>query len=528
MSTLDKIKKLGKTLYPTGRAFKIPFGGVFDKLNSALSESEQRAFDDAVSILDSALPDNNNFTTGDATDWERRLGLITNPSVPLSDRKLAIIRKMRHPGNIPARQNFLYLQGQLQDAGFDVFVFENIFPTTPDGIIWTARAEAEANTWRSVTHGNGLFAAVSTDGTNQVMTSPDGIIWTSRLAPESNTWRGITHGNGLFVAVAQDGTFRVMTSPDGIIWTSRSAPEANTWRDVTFGNGLFVAVSRTGGANRVMTSPDGINWTARIAAQANQWSSVTFGNGLFVAVSTTGTFRVMTSPDGITWTSRSATELNSWQCVTFGNGLFVAVSSNGTDRVMTSPDGITWTARSAAEANSWRCVAFGNGLYAAVSSDIDDTNQVMTSPDGINWTAQSAAEVNAWKDITYGDGLFVAVSDTGTNRVMTSPDSSGTKTAFDVASLAGTDVAVHGGIEHGEMEHGQIGEQGITLIANFIDEDKDANFDTGATLRSTFFVGANPIGTFADVLKAREDEFRQLILKIKPVSSIGFLFINFN
>lgn len=238
MTTLDKIKKLGKALYPTGRAFKIPFGGVFDKLNSALSESEQRAFDDAVSILDSALPDNDNFTTGDATDWERRLGLITNPAVPLSDRKLAIIRKIRHPGNIPARQNFLYLQGQLQDAGFNVFVFENRFPTYPDGFE--------------------------------------------------------------------------------------------------------------------------------------------------------------------------------------------------------------------------------------------------------------------------------------------------TKTAFDVASLAGTDVAVHGGIEHGEMEHGQIGEQGITLIANFIDEDKDANFDTGATLRSTFFVGANPIGTFADVLKAREDEFRQLILKIKPVSSIGFLFINFN
>jgi len=525
MTTLTKIKKLGKTLYPTGRAFKIPFGGVLDKLNSALSESEQRAFDDAVSILDSALPDNDNFTTGDATDWERRLGLITNPAVPLSDRKLAIIRKIRHPGNIPARQNFLYLQGQLQDAGFNVFVFENRFPTYADGIPWTARSAAEANSWIDVTFGNGLFVAISDNGGNQVMTSPNGITWTAQAAAEANTWRDVTFGNGLFVAVSSDGGNRVMTSPDGITWTARVAAEANIWLSVTFGNGLFVAVSQDG-TFRVMTSPDGITWTARSAAEANIWLSVTFGNGLFVAVSFDGINQVMTSPDGITWTAQLAAEANIWRSITFGNGLFVAVSQDGTNRVMTSPDGIIWTARLAAEANSWIDVTFGNGLFVAIS--FDGTNRVMTSPDGITWTVESASEANQWLSVTFGNDLFVAVSQNGTNRVMTSPNVFKTKTAFDVASLAGTDVAVHGGIEHGEMEHMQIGEQGITLIANFIDEDKDIGFDTGATLRSTFFVGANPVGAFANVLKAREDEFRQLILKIKPVSSIGFLFINFN
>ncbi|KKL54821.1 hypothetical protein LCGC14_2261600, partial [marine sediment metagenome] len=272
--------------------------------------------------------------------------------------------------------------------------------------------------------------------------------------------------------------------------------------------------------------PDGITWTAQSAAEVSTWQAITFGNGLFVAVSNGGTNRVMTSPDSITWTARAATEANNWRVVTFGNGLFVAVSFNGTNRVMTSPDGITWTARAAAEANGWLSVTFGNNLFAAVSGD--GTNQVMTSPDGINWISQSAAEANDWQDVTFGNDLLVAVSIDGTNQVMTSSGHFATKTAFDVASLAGIDVAVHGGIEHGEMEHGQIGEQGITLIANYIDEDKDIGFDTGATLRSTFFVGGNPIGTFANVLKAREDEFRQLILKIKPVSSIGYLFINFN
>ena len=36
----------------------------------------------------------------------------------------------------------------------------------------TARTAAQANTWTFVTYGNGLFVAVSGDGTNRVMTSP--------------------------------------------------------------------------------------------------------------------------------------------------------------------------------------------------------------------------------------------------------------------------------------------------------------------------------------------------------------------
>ena len=35
--------------------------------------------------------------------------------------------------------------------------------TSPDGITWTARSAAEANNWNSVTYGNGLFVAVSSN-----------------------------------------------------------------------------------------------------------------------------------------------------------------------------------------------------------------------------------------------------------------------------------------------------------------------------------------------------------------------------
>lgn len=134
MSVIAKILKLTDQLYPSGRAFKLAKDGDFKKLHEALGLSEERAYDDALAILDSILPDNDDFSLDDAAYWERRLGLITNLSVSLDDRKSAILRKMNHPGTIPARQHYLYLEGQLQASGFNVFVFENKFPDGFGGI----------------------------------------------------------------------------------------------------------------------------------------------------------------------------------------------------------------------------------------------------------------------------------------------------------------------------------------------------------------------------------------------------------
>jgi len=64
-----------------------------------------------------------------------------------------------------------------------------------------------------VCYGDELFVAVAKDGTNRVMTSPDGITWTAKLAAGANSWRSVcSNGNGTFVAVASSGTYRVMTS----------------------------------------------------------------------------------------------------------------------------------------------------------------------------------------------------------------------------------------------------------------------------------------------------------------------------
>ena len=129
----DKIMQLTRQLYPTGRAWKLPFGGFFEALHLGLAKSEERAINDAVSTMDSLMPDNANFTLLDTIDKERIYGLIGNASTSTALRNAAIIRKMKSPGRNPAKAHYLYLEYQLQLAGFPVYVYENLIPLYPTG-----------------------------------------------------------------------------------------------------------------------------------------------------------------------------------------------------------------------------------------------------------------------------------------------------------------------------------------------------------------------------------------------------------
>ena len=305
-----------------------------------------------------------------------------------------------------------------------------------DGLNWNKDAVGTVVApWVSVTYGNGLFVAVASDGHRMI--SSDGVHWVYKSTQiPSKLWRAVTYGNGLFVAVAVAINIgqlpSVMTSPDGVTWTGVSSAPASAWLSVAYGNGLFVAVAPEK-APYVMTSSDGITWSTR-SADRSEWFSVAYGtplgNGLFVAVSSGVSPAVMTSPDGVVWTSNSLVDVSSWQSVTYGtplgNGLFVAVAADAAPSVMTSPDGVVWTNRSA-DRSAWFSVAYGtplgNGLFVAVSSGASPA--VMTSPDGVVWTNRSAP-VNSWNSVTYGNplgnGLFVAVAADAAPSVMTSPD----------------------------------------------------------------------------------------------------------
>lgn len=129
----DEIIQLTKQLYPTGRAWWLNLKNTYYKLHEGLAYSESRAIEDNSNILNSILPDNDKFSELDAFNHETALGLFIKPNLDLELRKQAILRKMQHPGDIKARQHYLYLQGQLQAAGFEVYVHENRFPTGTPG-----------------------------------------------------------------------------------------------------------------------------------------------------------------------------------------------------------------------------------------------------------------------------------------------------------------------------------------------------------------------------------------------------------
>ena len=128
VSFIDKILKITSSLLPTGWSFIKPKSGVRNSIDVANAKIDNTAIVDTYAILNSILPDNDFFDTTDASNWEKSLGLVNGTGVDVSVRKEKIARKMAHPGTIKARQHYLYIQGQIQAAGFtNVYVHENRF-----------------------------------------------------------------------------------------------------------------------------------------------------------------------------------------------------------------------------------------------------------------------------------------------------------------------------------------------------------------------------------------------------------------
>lgn len=123
----DIFSNLAAQLYPTGRAFYMQKGGVMDNTHIAFNRSFIRLISDARLTIDSAFPDNENFTTDDCTLWEYRFGMVTDTTLSVQQRRAAIYRRMSRGRNVPARQHRSYIEAQLQLAGFDVYVYENDF-----------------------------------------------------------------------------------------------------------------------------------------------------------------------------------------------------------------------------------------------------------------------------------------------------------------------------------------------------------------------------------------------------------------
>lgn len=128
MSTKNKLNKLTKQLYPTGKAFNYSDNSTMFKLHDGLNDGFEDVVNDAKSLFDSIFPDSVGFTIEDVRLWEYNLGISSDENLPLQLRKDAILRKMTHPNNVKPRQHRLFIQDQLQKAGFGLFVHENTPP----------------------------------------------------------------------------------------------------------------------------------------------------------------------------------------------------------------------------------------------------------------------------------------------------------------------------------------------------------------------------------------------------------------
>jgi hypothetical protein len=168
---------LTSILYPNGRAFRMPeplgsggdtyvtedeafdyttedgftliaedttpvFGGILHRLHEGIAVVQDDFWSDSLSILDSVLADNSNFTIDDAHDWYRRLGIYDSGLVPLADMMLHINQKLNYPGEmVYGRSTRAFIEQQLRDAGFDVHVYENRFPDGLGGYITRSPAD---------------------------------------------------------------------------------------------------------------------------------------------------------------------------------------------------------------------------------------------------------------------------------------------------------------------------------------------------------------------------------------------------
>ena len=80
-----------------------------------------------------------------------------------------------------------------------------------------------------------------------------------------------------------------------------------------------------------------------------------------------------------------------------------------------------------------------------------------------------------------------------------------------------------GGSQHGDVQSHYINQ----VVANSIYNVYDIPFNIGSDLNSTFFIGGQVLGTYANVPASREVEFRQTILQLKQTHRVAYLFITY-
>ncbi len=355
--------------------------------------------------------------------------------------------------NIASSASGKYMNGMFVTFGGSSSPGTNIYHTSPDGVIWTQRTMPATSTWYNIAYGNGLYSAVSYDGSYSY-TSTDLISWTQRTAPSSvgltTIAMGYAFGAGRFIAggwwspmwitstdasswsvlgtvpgqlryyglstagsrlyLCTDTTTAFYSDDGGSTWTTITMP-ADELYYVAYKAGLYVAI---GYGNYVYTSTTGTgSWTQRsfvgLPNNGTWYASGLIHNGTtFVTHSYFGSYTYYyTSTDGITWTQRTwpnmPTNSGPYDMIWDGSKFLAPMWYDAS--IYTSADGVNWTRNTLN--NTYLNIAYGNGKYVMCAAG----GKIAYSTNGTSWTETTIS----WPDaqgmtVSFGDGVFVLTS----------------------------------------------------------------------------------------------------------------------
>ena len=234
---------LAQKLYPMGRAFRMPepkmtgeyitdeqgnyiqdeqgnflvtenysaTGGILYRLHRALSISFALLWQGVTGVSYAQLPDNPYFTIADCHDWYRRLGIYDSGLVSMAEMMAAIRQRMSFPITPLNKQNYLFIQGQLQAAGFNVNVYENRFAS---GRTFITKTPAEIYTGAYPLAEYGSFEYGDTEyGTGE---GADGItVCANYLEPAADATLVVTNYRSTFFIADPSGITNFASIPVG-------------------------------------------------------------------------------------------------------------------------------------------------------------------------------------------------------------------------------------------------------------------------------------------------------------------------
>lgn len=166
-----------------------------------------------------------------------------------------------------------------KDIGAAVQVFEKDVITTP--------AVDSYNTLTSSAFGNGVYVALSSGSTKNILVSEDGLNWKLTQMPSAQKWKDVVFGNGLFVAISTDSD-KAAYSNDGVTWTESTLPLSQNWVSVAYAEiplnknsssrtatTFWCAVAQN--SDQAAYSTDGKIWTATTLPSSQNYTAISGG-----------------------------------------------------------------------------------------------------------------------------------------------------------------------------------------------------------------------------------------------------------